>query len=95
MEVFCDASPRRIAINLLGISLQGMFICKVHHRKQNRVQVAFGKTCRLLIGNLLKDVVIWELFPENFFLAEASLEANCQRKEIYNTFLVTLGSVKY
>ena len=45
-----------------------------------------GKACRLLIGNLLKDVVIWELFPENFFLAEASLEANCQRKEIYNTF---------
>ena len=48
-----------------------------------------------LVGNLLKDVVIWELFPENFFLAEASLEPNCQRKEIYNTFLVTLGSVKY
>ena len=44
MEVFCDASPRRIAINLLGISLQGMFLCKVHHRKQNRVQVAFGKS---------------------------------------------------
>ena len=84
MEVFCDASPRRIAINLLVISLQGMFLCKVHHRKQNRVQVAF-----------LKDVVIWELFPENFFLAEASLEANCHRKEIYNKFLVTLGSVKY
>ena len=71
MEVFCDASPRRIAINLLGISLQGMFICKVHHGKQNRVQVAFGKSLPALIGNLLKDVVIWELFPENFFLGRS------------------------
>ena len=71
MEVFCDASPRRIAINLLGISLQGMFICKVHHGKQNLIQVAFGKSLPALIGNLLKDVVIWELFPENFFLGRS------------------------
>ena len=35
VEVFCDASPRRIAINLLGIPLQGMFLCKVHHGKRN------------------------------------------------------------